>query len=119
MENAEFNTQRILDITDEKLSSFGIPPMHLGYTYILSAVVKAVCDESVMLGITKRLYPYLAEMFNTSPQAIERNIRTAISAACKKGNDSLKAFADGESECIRITNKEFIIKTVNLIKRYS
>lgn len=110
--------ERISNFVEKELACFGISPIRLGYTYILKAVTDIIVDDALMVGITKNLYPHLAKRYCTSAQAVERNIRSAIDAACKNCNDSLKDFLDCEDDTIHITNKEFIFKTVKRVKKH-
>lgn len=95
--------EKVLRLAANELISSGISPLRLGYTYILGAVADIITDDSLMIGITKTLYPHLADRYCTSSQAVERNIRSAINSA-RKGCK------------IHVTNKEFIFKTVNRVK---
>lgn len=102
----------------KELIVLGLSPGRLGYAYVLEAIVAVMKDEELLYGITKVLYPYLARYFGTSAHAVERAIRTAITDACNIGNDNLRRFVGFEiNRKLHFTNKEFIFKTVNDIKR--
>lgn len=106
------------EIISDELISMGISPVRLGYTYLSAAVMEVISDEKLLMGITKSLYPQLASFFCTSAQAVERAIRAAISEACNTGNENLRRFIGMGKDCnLHFTNKEFIFKTVNHIKR--
>lgn len=74
---------------DEKLSNIfirvGIPPHIKGYQYLRVAVKLAVNDPDMVNKMTKKLYPTVAEYFNSSPSKVERAIRHAIEVAWSKG----------------------------------
>lgn len=56
----------------------GILPNLSGYEYLKTAV-KLVCEDKEMkIGITKKLYPEVAKIHNSTPSRVERGIRHAI-----------------------------------------
>ncbi len=71
-------TEVILDV--------GIPAHIKGYRYLRSAIMMAVNDISMMSGVTKILYPTIAEQYSTTPSRVERAIRHAIEVAWDRGN---------------------------------
>ena len=74
---------------DERLSSIfirsGIPPHIKGYTFLREAVKLSVIYPEMINSITKRLYPTIAEMYDTTPSKVERAIRHAIEVAWNRG----------------------------------
>lgn len=60
------------------LISLGVPMNLRGFDYLASAITLAACDPSFMHGVTKRLYPAVADTYDTNIPCVERNIRTAI-----------------------------------------
>lgn len=66
---------------DEALLQSGIMPHLMGYTYLKAALADAYEDRELLVGVTKVLYPDLAERFSTSPENLERCIRSAIEIA--------------------------------------
>lgn len=74
---------------DEKLGNIfitvGIPAHIKGYQYLREAVKMTVENPDIINAITKRLYPEVAEHFNTSPSKVERAIRHAIEVAWSRG----------------------------------
>ena len=82
-----------------------------GHTFMLSAVKRCVADPTLLQSISSRLYPAIAKEFNTTPSAVERGIRNAISVAYEKGklNRTANSFYGanfGPDE--KPTNSEFI-----------
>jgi len=62
-------------------------PAHLsGYAYLQRAIVENVLCERGTIPITKKLYPMIAEYYNTSPGRVERAIRNAIQKVWQTGN---------------------------------
>jgi len=108
------NTKPDLSL-DKKISniflSIGIPPNILGFQYLREGVKMAVAEPLIINSITKRLYPEIAEKYNTSASKVERAIRHAIEVAWNKGRANeingifgAKIFNANE----RPTNSEFI-----------
>lgn len=96
----EYNTA---DALRDLLDGLGFDPSHKGYGYLLIA---AEMTDSEM--ITKDIYPDIAKRNKTTASAVERSIRSAVSAAWSHGG--LKRFAryiDWKSEK-RPTNRELL-----------
>ena len=74
---------------DERLSSIfiraGIPPHIKGYQFLREAVKLAVAYPEMINSITKKLYPTIAEIYQTTPSKVERAIRHAIEVAWNRG----------------------------------
>lgn len=74
---------------DERLSNIfiraGIPPHIKGYQYLRMAVKLAINQPDIVNSITKKLYPTVAEYFDTSASKVERAIRHAIEVAWSRG----------------------------------
>lgn len=62
-----------------QLEKEGIDPKYKGYKYLKGAVHLVVSDMAKIEAVTKEIYHQLAEDFLTSPEAVERNIRYALS----------------------------------------
>lgn len=74
---------------DEKISnifiSIGIPAHIKGYQFLREAVKLAVEKPEIIGSITKKLYPTIAERFETSSSKVERGMRHAIEVAWNRG----------------------------------
>lgn len=74
---------------DERLSTIfiraGIPPHIKGYQFLREAVKLAVAYPEMINAITKKLYPTIAQMYQTSASKVERAIRHAIEVAWNRG----------------------------------
>ena len=85
-EKSESKDQKQLD---EKISnifiSIGIPAHIKGYQFLREAVKLAVEEPEIIGSITKRLYPTIAEKFETSSSKVERGMRHAIEVAWNRG----------------------------------
>lgn len=60
------------------LKKVGVSPANCGWKYITEAVKMVLEDDTVLDGITKRLYPDIAKKFDTTAQRVERGIRYAV-----------------------------------------
>ncbi len=111
-ECTEFHDESLIsDISDafspdsylaERLAGLGISTCCNGYSMIISAVKNIIKEPALTNGITKRLYPLLAESYHTTSSNVERNIRSAIQSAFKRGSFNTYSHAP--------TNKELILE---------
>ena len=81
--------RRMRTPVDEKLSkvflSVGIPAHIKGYQFLREAIKLTIEEPNIINSITKRLYPAVAEIFDTTPSKVERAIRHAIEVAWNRG----------------------------------
>ena len=100
---------------DEKIAnifiSVGIPAHIKGYQFLREAIKMAVDNPEIINSITKKLYPSIAEKFDTTPSKVERAIRHAIEVAWNRGKIEninqifgIKVYSSNEKP----TNGEFI-----------
>lgn len=61
------------------LQSLGIHRTYKGYYYVAEAVHLVMKDATMLLYISKSLYPAVAKVYDTTISCVERNIRTVIS----------------------------------------
>lgn len=89
------------------LKALGIPAHLLGNTYIRYALVNDIPHTL----ITKQFYPPIAKAFETTPERVERAIRTAIEVSYQRGNMDLYEKVFGytiEANRSKPTNQQFI-----------
>lgn len=102
-------------IMDEKITNIfltvGITAHIKGYYFLREAIKMAVSEPNIINSITKKLYPSIAGIYETSSSKVERAIRHAIEVAWNKGkieniNDvfGLRVYDSHEKP----TNGEFI-----------
>lgn len=60
------------------LNALGLPSNYAGYGCIAQAVDIACDDPQALTLVSKRLYPEVARRCDSTPTAVERNIRTVI-----------------------------------------
>lgn len=112
---------------EEKITNIfltvGIPAHIKGYQFLREAIKMAVRDPHIINSITKRLYPGIAEIYDTTASKVERAIRHAIEVAWNKGkieniNDvfGLRVYDTHEKP----TNGEFIALVADkmLLEKY-
>jgi len=74
---------------DEQITSIflsiGIPAHIKGYQFLRTAVKKVIETPNLINAITKKLYPCVAQEFDTTASKVERAIRHAIEVAWNRG----------------------------------
>ncbi|HHW68763.1 MAG TPA: sporulation transcription factor Spo0A [Tenericutes bacterium] len=101
------------------LHELGIPSHIKGYQYIRSAISIIFERPETIGGITKELYPELAEKFDTTVSRVERAIRHAIEVSWNRGDWSLMEEIFGHSVDIdkaKPTNSEFIVTIADKLR---
>lgn len=122
LEDTLFNTQISatpinpkLKQIDEKISyifmTVGIPAHIKGYKFLREAIRLSISEPNIINCITKKLYPSIAEKYETSASKVERAIRHAIEVAWNRGkieniNDLFGVTIYNSNE--KPTNGEFI-----------
>ena len=94
------------------LHELGIPSHIKGYQYIREGIGIIYEHPETIGGITKELYPELAEKFDTTVSRVERAIRHAIEVSWNRGNWELMEEIFGHSVDIdkaKPSNSEFIV----------
>ena len=84
----------------KRLSDIGISNSCNGYFMLVSAVKSLLKEPEMISSLSKRLYPSLAGLYNTTSGNVERNIRTAIRSAYMRSK--------GKSAVSIPTNKQLI-----------
>ncbi|MBR2258488.1 MAG: sporulation transcription factor Spo0A [Blautia sp.] len=68
------------------LHELGIPNSIKGFAYLRDAVKLALSDHQALNVVSRDLYPKIAELYQTSPQTVERAIRYAIDITWTHGD---------------------------------
>ena len=100
---------------EEKITNIfitvGIPAHIKGYQFLREAIKLAIANPEIINSITKKLYPTIAEKYDTSASKVERAIRHAIEVAWNRGKIEninnlfgIKVYSSNEKP----TNGEFI-----------
>ena len=101
------------------LHELGMPSHIKGYEYIREGILLLYNDPSIIGGITKELYPEIADKYNTSVSRVERAIRHAIEVSWNRGNIDLMEEVFGHSvdyDKAKPTNSEFIVTIADKLK---
>lgn len=108
--NNNKNKQLEMKITNIFIT-VGIPAHIKGYQFLREAIKMAIDNPEIINSITKKLYPSIAERFETSASKVERAIRHAIEVAWNRGKIEninnlfgIKVYGNNEKP----TNGEFI-----------
>lgn len=107
------NQVKLEIMVSDILKSMGVPAHILGYKYLRHAIVLVVNDGKMMETVTKKLYPSVANQFNSTPTRVERAMRSAIDAAWARKTD---AFAENfKYSGGSASNSEFIATIADCI----
>lgn len=99
-----------LDIS-KMLHALGIPSHIRGYQYIRESVYMMYQNPDMIGGITKCIYPEIANRFDTTASRVERAIRHAIEVSWARGDYDVMEELFGNSvdfDRSKPTNSEFI-----------
>ena len=94
-------------------------PSHLkGYSYIHLAVKLVIEHIGYINSITKKLYPEIAEEYNTTASRVERSIRTAIETAWSRAPKEVleQYFPYYAHNYIKPPNGEFIAYIADIVR---
>lgn len=101
------------------LHELGVPSHIKGYQYIREGISIIYERPDVIGGITKELYPEIADKFDTTTSRVERAIRHAIEVSWNRGNWDLMEEIFGHSVDIdkaKPTNSEFIVTIADKLR---
>lgn len=92
----------------ETLRGLGLTSKYQGYQQLAEATKIVLEHEDFMLNVTKNIYPEVALRVRTTPQSVERNIRTAIEVCWRQtGSEGFSRISGCKMTKIP-TNAEFI-----------
>lgn len=84
------------------LRRIGVSPSMKGYAYLCEAVRIRLSSGGKDGKLTGKVYPAVAERFSTTPESVERAIRTAVAGAWKSGAIQKCAY--------QISDEKFLVK---------
>ncbi len=117
--NIDFRHNNLQISITKILHELGIPSHIKGYQYIREGIGIIYNRQKKIGGITKELYPELADRFETTSSRVERAIRHAIEVSWNRGNWDLMEEIFGHSVDIdkaKPTNSEFIVTIADKLK---
>lgn len=101
------------------LHELGVPSHIKGYQYIRESIMIVYDRPEIVGGITKELYPEVADKYDTTVSRVERAIRHAIEVSWNRGSWDLMEDIFGHSIDIdkaKPTNSEFIVTIADKLK---
>ncbi len=113
------NSDRCKNKTIRVLCRLGIAYSVKGHCYLKEIIMFLIENPSQKNKITKYIYPFIANKFNTTAASVERAIRRAIEMGWDKGdyNTIIEIFGNSiDYEKERPTNLEFIMALVEKLK---
>ena len=113
-----FNNNLEISIT-RILHELGMPSHIKGYQYIREGIMMVYSNPDLIGGITKELYPDIANKFDTTVSRVERAIRHAIEVSWNRGNWDLMEEIFGHSVDIdkaKPTNSEFVVTIADKLR---
>ncbi len=102
------------------LGEFGIPAHTKGYRYLREAIVLVAQSPILVEGITKSLYPAIADIHGTTSTRVERVVRHAIESGCMRGDTQALYHYFPHSiskDKLKPTNAEFIAVMGDVVKK--
>ncbi|MFW5786729.1 MAG: sporulation transcription factor Spo0A [Halanaerobiales bacterium] len=102
----------------EIMHKLGVPAHIKGYLYLREAIELVIKNIDMLGAITKKLYPAVAENFDTTPSRVERAIRHAIEVAWERGNEDAlnRYFGNTLTDGNKPTNSQFIAKIADKLR---
>lgn len=101
------------------LHALGIPSHIKGYQYIRESIMLIYKNPYIIGGITKELYPEVANKYRTTSSRVERAIRHAIEVSWNRGDYEYMEELFGHSvdyDRAKPTNSEFIATVADKLK---
>ena len=117
--NIDFKHNNLQLSITKILHELGIPSHIKGYQYIREGISIIYTKPQKIGGITKKLYPEIADKFGTTNSRVERAIRHAIEVSWNRGNWDLMEEIFGHSVDIdkaKPTNSEFIVTIADKLR---
>ena len=107
----EFGDNEIQQHISKLLHDLGMPSHIKGYQYIREAIELMYNNPKYLGSITKELYPFIANKYETTSSRVERAIRHAIEVSWTRGDYDLMDDIFGHSvdfDRAKPTNSEFL-----------
>ena len=114
----EFKPSSMTKTISKLLHDLGMPSHIKGYQYIRDSIELMYNNPDTLGGITKEVYPYIADKYNTTPYRVERAIRHAIEVSWNRGDYDLMEEIFGHSvdfDRAKPTNSEFLATVADKI----
>lgn len=106
-------------IVEDVIHALGVPRTYIGFRHLNHAILVAMENEDNLLSVTKRIYPVVAEKFQTNATCVERNLRTVIKVCWDRGNRQFLDQIAGYKIPQKPSTGEFISMLAVYMKRHS
>ena len=116
--NSANKEENIEALVTNVIHEVGVPAHIKGYQYIRDSIELMYNNPDTLGGITKEVYPYIADKYNTTPSRVERAIRHAIEVSWNRGDYDLMEEIFGHSvdfDRAKPTNSEFLATVADKI----
>lgn len=87
----------------------GIVPRLFGFACLAEALYRLSENERLLRNMRRNLYPQIAQALSTTPESVERNIRTAIRRARSADGDGAAA----------LSNRQFLARALQRLREES
>lgn len=117
--NVDIHHNKMQNSITKILHELGIPSHVKGYQYIRDGIEIIFERPKLIGGITKELYPEIADKYETTVSRVERAIRHAIEISWNRGDWDLMEDIFGHSVDIdkaKPTNSEFIVTVADKLR---
>ena len=109
--SVNYNTNHLEQKISKLLHDLGMPSHIKGYQYIRDAIKLMHTNNNLFNSITKEVYPYIANRYQTTSSRVERAMRHAIEVSWSRGDYDLMDEIFGHSvdfDRAKPTNSEFL-----------
>lgn len=116
---SEYHDGNLETRISKMLHALGIPSHIKGYQYIRESIKLIYRNPYIIGGITKELYPEVAERYKTTSSRVERAIRHAIEVSWNRGDYEYMEELFGHSvdyDRAKPTNSEFIATVADKLR---
>lgn len=106
-------------VARQLLIELGVPENRLGSKYLIKAICEVVEDERKIQLVTSRLYPSVADIYDTTWSRVERAIRCIIEEAWLRVDSEVALQYFGNTVAGwrgKPTNTEFIARCANIVR---
>lgn len=111
---------KVTYLIEDILIDLGMPTNICGFNYNVEAIRLAAMDEGIIKDVTKRLYPAVAEKYNTTSSRVERAIRHGIERvwSCCDTETLFRYFGNSvDPSKGKTTNSQFISRVARIVCR--
>lgn len=102
------------------LTHLGVPAHLSGYMYLQDAMLLLLDAPRQVVHICRDIYPVIASKYGTTPGAVERNMRTAITQVWLRGGEAAWVKFTGQPGPAMgqtPTNSEFLMELAEFLRR--